>query len=92
MNSQIQTLLEENPWILDHKGFSVISFGLPLNRKVEDELGLVVSVLTKEDLRSMKKLFQENFGSARRWGKYPIYFDVTRPQQLLVGVENETEK
>lgn len=77
MSKKISNLMLENPWILEFKGFVSLGFGMPLrNKRVEDELGLVVGVTSEEDVSPMKKLFRKNLGSSTRWEDYPIYFDI----------------
>lgn len=76
--------MEENPWILEFEGFSMLSFGVPLAQQHPDsELGLVVCVIEAEDVSKMKKLLREHLGSSTRWEGYPIYFDVAGKVALL---------
>ena len=74
----ISDLLRENSWIREFEGFADITLGMPQGSLVEDELGLVVGVLTEEHVPQFKRLFSVRLGSSVRWNNYPIYFDVTR--------------
>lgn len=75
--------MEENPWIREHKGFNIVYMGIPSPyTNVDDELGLVVGVLTDEDVKLMKKLFREKLGSSSRWESYPVYIIKTEALKL----------
>jgi len=81
---KIQQLLKMNPGIREHKGFHALGFGIPSPyTNTDDELGLVVFVLTVEDIKPIKQLFRERLGSSSRWGSYPIYYDIAETPKAL---------